>query len=102
LHTKTLFLAKIMMMMPSRVRLTYYYYYYYGEKGETMIPLSITKLECSNRELHAIGSRPDGPYMFFLSCSKFLQGKYCLLIYHLLLGHEYISKAIYIYIYIYI
>ncbi len=40
--------------------------------------------------------------MFFLSCSKFLQGKYCLLIYHLLLGHEYISKAIYIYIYIYI
>jgi hypothetical protein len=56
---KTLFLAEI-MMMPSQLRLTYYY----GGKGDTMIHLSITKLECSNREIHAIGSRSDGPCCF--------------------------------------
>jgi hypothetical protein len=75
LHTKTLFLAKI-MMMPSQVRLTYYYYYY-GEKGETMIPLSITKLECSNRELHAIGSRPDGPCSSFHALNFYKENIVC-------------------------
>jgi hypothetical protein len=48
------------------------------KKGETMIHLSITKLECSNRELQAIGSRPDGPRSFH--ALNFYKEKYCLLI----------------------